>query len=55
MEAKTQETMMLEDKDYDSTFENLLVILQSEEADLLDKVLLELLVEDVKEFLEEGL
>ena len=54
METKTQDKI-LEDTDYDSTFGNLLTILQSEEADLLDKVLLEMLVEDVKDFLVAGL
>ena len=54
METKTQD-MVLQDADYASTFGNLLTVLQSEEADLLDKVLLEMLVEDVKDFLEAGL
>ena len=57
MEVKPQENIVEADGDQvsdSSTMRNLLLVLQSEEADLLDKVLLEMLVEDIHRLLQEG-
>ena len=54
MEAKTQDDVIPGNENYDLTLSSLLTVLQSEEADLLDKVLLEMLTEDVNVFVERG-
>ena len=57
MEVKPQANLVVADGDQvsdSSTMRNLLLVLQSEEADLLDKVLLEMLVEDIHRLLQEG-